>query len=64
LKSILASFSKILSESTSREQQKKLLHMPISEIMNKEEGVSIAGIPSYFSLKNVGLSMKDLDIAI
>jgi site-specific DNA recombinase len=86
LKSILANFSKILSESTNREQQKKLLHMLISEItineqreidsiklkindslvnyMNKEEGVSIAGTPSSFSLKNVGLSTIDLDIAI
>jgi site-specific DNA recombinase len=86
LKSILANFSKILSESTNREQQKKLLHMLISEItineqreidsiklkindslvnyMNKEEVVSIAGTPSSFSLKNVGLSMIDLNIAI
>ena len=86
LKSILANFSRILSESTSREQQKKLLHMLISEItineqreidsiklkindslvnyMNKEEGVSITGTPSSFSLKNVGLSTIDLDIAI
>jgi site-specific DNA recombinase len=32
LKSILTNFSKILSESTSREQQEKLLNMLISEI--------------------------------
>jgi len=86
LKSILANFSRILSESTSREQQKKLLHMLISEItineqreidsiklkindslvnyMNKEEGVSISGMPSSFSLKSVGLTTIDLDIAI
>lgn len=32
--------------------------------MNKEEGVSIAGTPSSFSLKNVGRSTIDLDIAI
>lgn len=32
IKSILENFSKVLTESTSREQQKKLLHMIISEI--------------------------------
>ena len=86
LKSMLVNFSKILSESTSREQQKKLLLMLISEItineqraidsiklkinhslanyMNKEEGVSIASTPSSFSLKNVGFSTIDFDIAI
>jgi site-specific DNA recombinase len=40
LKSILANFSKILSENTSREQQKKLLNMLISEItINEQRGV-------------------------
>jgi site-specific DNA recombinase len=37
LKSILVNFCKILSESTSREQQKKLLHMLISEITINEQ---------------------------
>ena len=37
LKSIMANFSKILAESTSREQQKKLLHMLISEITINEQ---------------------------
>jgi site-specific DNA recombinase len=37
LKSILTNFSKILPESTSREQQKKLLHMLISEITIYEQ---------------------------
>jgi hypothetical protein len=32
--------------------------------MNREEGVSIAGTPSSFSLKNIGLSTIDLDLAI
>jgi len=31
--------------------------------LNKAEGVSIEGTPSAFSLKNVGLSTIDLDIA-
>lgn len=36
IKSILENFSKILTESTTREQQKKLLHMIISEITINE----------------------------
>ena len=32
--------------------------------MNEEEGVSITGAPSSFSLKNVGITTIDLDIAI
>lgn len=36
LKNILRNFSKVLTESTSREQQKKLLHMIISEITINE----------------------------
>jgi site-specific DNA recombinase len=86
IKSILDNFSKVLSESTSREQQKKLLHMIISEItisetreidsiklkfndalvdyLNKEEGVSVTGTPSSFSLKKAGLSTINIDIAI
>ena len=33
IKSILENFSKVLTESATREQQKKLLHMIISEII-------------------------------
>ena len=79
-------FSKILNSSVSREQQKKLLHMIISEItMNesreiesiklnindklveylvKEGGVPIKGIPSSFMLRNVGMSVLNLDVVI
>ncbi|WP_283591981.1 hypothetical protein [Clostridium butanoliproducens] len=86
IKSILENFSKVLMESESREQKKKLLHMIISEIsinelreiesiklkindslvyyLNKEEGVSVEGIPSSFILRNVGLNVLNLDIAI
>ena len=86
IKSILENFSKVLTESTNREQQKKLLHMIISEItinelreietiklkindslvdyLNKEEGVPMKGTPSSFILKNLGLNMLNLDIAI
>ena len=86
IKSILENFSKVLTESETREQQKKLLHMIISEItineareidsiklnindslvdyISKEEGVSIKDIPSSFMLRNVGISMLNLDIAI
>jgi site-specific DNA recombinase len=86
IKSILENFSKVLTENTSREQQKKLIHMIISEItinelreidsikinindslvnyLSKEEGVSIKGTPSSFMLRNVGLNMLNLDIAI
>lgn len=84
--SILENFSKVLTESTTREQHKKLLHMIISEItineareidsiklkindslvdyISKEEGLSIKGTPSSFMLRNVGVSMLNLDIAI
>ena len=86
IKSILENFSKVLTGSTSREQQKKLLHMIISEItinelreidsiklnindslvdyLSKEEGVSVKGAPSSFTLKNVGLNVLNLYIAI
>ena len=86
IKSILESFGKILNENVEIEQQKKLLHMIISEItinelrevdsiklkindnlieyLNKEEGVSIKDAPSSFMLKNVGISVLNLDIAI
>ena len=86
IKSILENFSKVLTESATREQQKKLLHMIISEItinearkidsiklkindslvdyISKEEGVSINGTPSSFMLRNVGMSVLNLDITI
>lgn len=86
IKSILESFGKILNENVEIEQQKKLLHMIISEItinelrevdsiklkindnlieyISKEEGVSIKDAPSSFMLKNVGISVLNLDIAI
>ena len=86
IKSILENFSKVQIESATREQQKKLLHMIISEItineareidsiklkindslvdyINKEEGVSIKDAPSSFMLKNVGISVLNLDIVI
>ena len=86
IKSILENFSKVLTESATREQQKKLLHMIISEItineareidsiklkindslvdyINKEEGVSIKDAPSSFMLRNVGMSVLNLEIAI
>ena len=86
IKSILENFGKVLTESATREQQKKLLHMIISEItineareidsiklkindslvdyISKEEGVSIKDAPSSFMLRNVGVSMLNLDIAI
>ena len=86
VRSILENFSKVLTESATREQQKKLLHMIISEItinetreidsiklkindslvdyISKEEGVSIKDAPSSFMLRNVGVSMLNLDIAI
>ena len=84
--SILENFSKLLTESTTREQHKKLLHMIISEItineareidsiklkindslvdyISKEEGLSIKGTPSSFMLRNVGMSVLNLDIVI
>ena len=86
IKSILENFSKVLTESATREQQKKLLHMIISEItineareidsiklkindslvdyINKEEGVSIKDAPSSFMLRNIGMSVLNLDIVI
>ena len=79
IKSILENFSKVLTESATREQQKKLLHMIISEIIineareindslvdyiSKEEVVSINGIASSFMLRNVGINTLNLNIAI
>ena len=84
--SILENFSKVLTESATREQHKKLLHMIISEItineareidsiklkindslvdyISKEEGLSIKGTPSSFMLRNVGVNILNLYIAI
>ena len=84
--SILENFSKLLTESTTRDQHKKLLHMIISEItineareidsiklkindslvdyISKEEGLSIKGTPSSFMLRNVGVNILNLYIAI
>ena len=84
--SILENFSKLLTESTTREQHKKLLHMILSEItineareidsiklkindslvdyISKEEGLSIKGTPSSFMLRNVGVNILNLYIAI
>ena len=86
VRSILENFSKVLTESATREQQKKLLHMIISEItinetreidsiklkindslvdyISKEEGVSIKDAPSSFMLRNIGMSVLNLDIII
>ena len=86
IKSILESFGKILNENVEIEQQKKLLHMIISEItinelrevdsiklkindnlieyLSKEEGVSIKDAPSSFMLRNIGMSVLNLDISI
>ena len=86
IKSILENFSKVLTESATREQQKKLLHIIISEItineareidsiklkindslvdyISKEEGVSIKDATSSFMLRNIGMRVLNLDIAI
>lgn len=86
IKSVLENFSKVLTESSTREQQKKLLHMIISEItvnelreiesikinlddnlinyLSNEEGVSIKGMPSSFTLRNIGVSTLNLDVVI
>ncbi|MDU6483803.1 MAG: hypothetical protein E6538_17625 [Paeniclostridium sordellii] len=62
-----------------RGQQKKLLHIVISQIttnelreidsikiklLNNEEGVSVKGTPSSFMLRNVGIKTLNLYIAI
>ena len=66
IKSILENFSKVLTESATREQQKKLLHMIISEVdyISKEEGVSIKDATSSFMLRNIGMRVLNLDIVI
>ena len=86
IKSVLENFSKVLTESSTREQQKKLLHMIISEItvnelreidsikinlddklinyLSNEEGVSLNGTLSSFMLRDVGMSVLNLDIVI
>lgn len=86
VKSILENFGKLLNESVSVEEQKKLLHIIIDRItinelreidsiklkindslvdyLSNEEGVSIKGTPSFFMLRNVGISIICLDINI
>lgn len=86
IKSVLENFSKVLTESSTREKQKKLLHMIISEItvselreiesikinlddnlinyLSNEEGVSLKGASSFFVLRNVRISVLNLDIVI
>ena len=65
IKSILENFSKVLTESASREQQKKLLHMIISEITINEareiDSIKLKindSLVDYIS-KEEGVSIKD-----
>lgn len=65
IKSILENFSKVLTESSSREQQKKLLHMIISEITINElreiDSIKINindNLVNYLS-KEEGVSIKE-----
>jgi len=58
-----------MSETTINEQReidsiKLKINDSLINCMNREEGVYISGTPSSFSLKNVGLTTIDLDIAI
>ncbi len=86
VKEILQNFSKVLLKCKTREKQKILLHMLISEItigkdrkiesiklkingdiikyLNKEEGESKKATPSSFMLRNMNISILNLDIAI
>lgn len=86
VKEILQNFSKVLLKCKTREKQKMLLHMLISEItigkdreiesiklkingdiieyLNKEEGESKKATPSSFMLRNMNISIFNLDIAI
>lgn len=86
VKKILQNFSKVLFNCKTREKQKMLLHMLISEItigkdreiesiklkingdiieyLSKEEGESKKAPPSSFMLRNMNISMHNLDIAI
>ena len=65
IKSILENFSKVLTESTTREQQKKLLHMIISEItINESREIDSIKLKINDSLvdyinKEEGVSIKD-----
>ncbi len=65
IKSILENFSKVLTESATREQQKKLLHMIISEITINEareiDSIKLKindSLVNYIS-KEEGVSIKD-----
>ena len=65
IKSILENFSKVLTESATREQQKKLLHMIISEItINEAREIDSIKLKIHDSLvdyisKEEGVSIKD-----
>ena len=65
IKSVLENFSKVLTESTTREQQKKLLHMIISEItINEAREIDSIKLKINDSLvdyinKEEGVSIKD-----
>ena len=65
IKSILENFSKVLTESATREQQKKLLHMIISEItINESREIDSIKLKINDSLvdyisKEEGVSIKD-----
>ena len=65
IKSILENFSKVLTESATREQQKKLLHMIISEItINETREIDPIKLKINDSLvdyinKEEGVSIKD-----
>ena len=65
IKSILENFSKVLTESATREQQKKLLHMIISEItINEAREIDSIKLKINDSLvdyinKEEGVSIKD-----
>lgn len=59
----------IISEITMNELReiesiKLKINNSLVEYLSKEEGVSIKGIPSSFSLKNIGINTLNLDIAI
>jgi len=69
IKSILENFSKVLIKSASREQQKKLLHMIISEITINElreiDSIKINindNLINYLSKDSVKQLMKNLDL--
>ncbi|QUF85091.1 hypothetical protein KDJ93_16815 [Clostridium butyricum] len=59
----------IISEITINELRevdsiKLKINNSLVEYLNKEEGVSIKDIPSSFMLRNIGMNVLSLDIAI